>query len=134
MLLLGLLTLLASGLEVAGFVGLNGWLPFRVQIEESNHEGALAQLFKSKLNLEISECALERGTPCFLAHNLDDEIIDIDLGRQAHDTLESLGLAVAWHEESEGGHLGMLRTSGLDAIADFLRVQGVLVKQNPQRT
>ncbi|KAI4256041.1 MAG: hypothetical protein LQ352_002273 [Teloschistes flavicans] len=121
-----LMTLLASGMNVAGFVGLNGWLPYRTQIGGSTSKGALAQFFKGQLNLEVSELAPVLDTPCLLAHNLDDEAIDIDLGRLARDTLERLGMPVVWREEKEGGHLGMLNTSGLDIIAEFLRKQGLL--------
>lgn len=120
------MTLLASGMNVAGFVGLNGWLPYRTQIGGSTSKGALAQFFKGQLNLEVSELAPVLDTPCLLAHNLDDEAIDIDLGRLARDTLERLGMPVVWREEKEGGHLGMLNTSGLDIIAEFLRKQGLL--------
>lgn len=61
-------------------------------------------------------------TPVFLAHNTDDEVIDVELGREARDVLVGLGIKIVWREEEEGGHLGMLRREGLDGVVDFLRV------------
>ncbi len=112
------MTLLASELEIGGFVGLNGWLPFRTQIGESASKGCLAEFFKSKLDLDV--CGRKSATPVFLGHNNDDEVIDIELGRQARDALQNLGMNIVWREEQEGGHLGMLNPSGLDPIAAFL--------------
>ncbi|KAL8692934.1 MAG: hypothetical protein Q9218_002136 [Villophora microphyllina] len=127
---IGLMTLLASEFKIAGFVGLNGWLPFRKQVGESTGKGALAEFFGSKLNVELPErTSSVRDTPIFLAHCVDDEIIDIELGRQARDALGSLGMSIVWKEEKEGGHLGMLNTSGLDTIATFLRDWGILDRQ-----
>ena len=113
------MTLLASELEIGGFVGLNGWLPFRTQIGESASKGRLAEFFKSKLDLDV--CGRKYATPVFLGHNNDDEVIDVELGRQARDTLQSLGMNIGWQEEQEGGHLGMLNRPGLDSIATFLK-------------
>lgn len=113
------MTLLAGDLKLGGFIGLNGWLPFRAQIEESFEKGQLSEFFKSTLDLDVRDhiCA----TPILLGHNVDDEIIDIELGRQARNTLQSIGMEVIWHEEQEGGHLGMLNSSGLDIIAAFIK-------------
>lgn len=60
-------------------------------------------------------------TPLFLAHNTDDEVIDVGLGREARDVLVGLGMKIVWKEEEEGGHLGMLRREGLDGVVAFLR-------------
>ncbi|KAL8639279.1 MAG: hypothetical protein Q9228_003672 [Teloschistes exilis] len=115
----GLMTLLAGDLKLGGFIGLNGWLPFRAQIEASFQKGQLAEFFSSTLDLGVRDhiCA----TPFLLGHNVDDEMIDIELGHQARDSLLSIGMTVIWHEEQEGGHLGMLNSSGLDTIAAFMK-------------
>ena len=65
-----------------------------------------------------------RGTPVLLCHPIDDEVIDVELGRQACDVLRDLGMNVRWMEQEEGGHLGMLKTAGLDTIVEFLRYVG----------
>ena len=59
-------------------------------------------------------------TPIFLFHASDDEMIDIDLGRQARDVLASLGVEVIWKEEKQGGHLGMLESGGLEGLVAIL--------------
>ncbi|KAL9581355.1 MAG: hypothetical protein Q9212_003946 [Teloschistes hypoglaucus] len=84
----GLITLLASGLKQAGFIGLNGWFTFRAQIEESFQKGHLSEFFKSTLDLDVRghNCA----TRVFLGHNVGDEIIDVELGRQPRDMLRGL--------------------------------------------
>ncbi|KAL8923493.1 MAG: hypothetical protein Q9172_003100 [Xanthocarpia lactea] len=107
------------GLSQGSATGLNGWLPFRTQIGESASKGRLAEFFKSKLGLDV--CGRKSVTPIFLGHNNDDEVIDIELGRQARHALQGLGMNIVWREEQEGGHLGMLNPSGLDPIAAFLR-------------
>jgi len=50
-------------------------------------------------------------------------VIDVELGRQARDVLvHSLRYEnLFWHEEPEGGHLGMLTTEGLDWIIEPLK-------------
>ena len=60
------------------------------------------------------------GTPILLGHTTDDEVIDIELGRQAFEVLDNLGMRVTWKELPDGGHLGMLKTEGLDSIVTFL--------------
>lgn len=119
-----LMVLLATELKLGGFLGLNGWLPFGKQIGKS--EGNLVRFFQSQLHLErcgAKFTASVRYTPVLLGHTADDEVIDIELGRQARDTLRRLGMNITWQEQQRGGHLGMLNTPGLDAIALFLKTQ-----------
>ena len=64
-------------------------------------------------------------TPVFLGHTADDEVVDVELGRQTRDVLRGMGMeTVVWHQETEGGHLGMLKSAGLDRVVDFLRKIG----------
>ena len=116
--------LLATEMKLGAFVGLNGWIPFRAQITESIPKGGLADFFKSALKLDVRRSDSDvsvHETPVFLGHTIDDEVIDIELGRQARSVLQTMGMNVVWREVQEGRHLGMLRTSGLDAIVAFLR-------------
>ncbi|KAL9603545.1 MAG: hypothetical protein Q9219_001047 [cf. Caloplaca sp. 3 TL-2023] len=120
-----LMVLLASSMKLAAFVGLSGWMPFRAQIEDSiRTEDGLPDFFRSTLNLDIPPLPHSRSsirnTPIFLGHNADDEIVDIELGRQAREVLQGLGMNVVWKEVPEGGHLGMLGTEGVDAIVEFI--------------
>ena len=123
------MTLLASELKIGGFVGLNGWMPMNARVQQC-FPGVHSprQEILATLDLALaSKCSLEEGvwpfekTPISLGHTADDEVIDVELGRQALETLQKLGMKVTWHEKAQGGHLGLLETDGLDAMADFLR-------------
>ena len=61
------------------------------------------------------------GTPVLLCHTTDDEVIDIELGQQACEALKRMGMNVTWKEQKDGGHLGMLKTTGLDTVVAFIR-------------
>ena len=120
----GLLTLLSRGQRVGAYVGFNGWMPLKAQIAQCHVPRDLAELFGEKLGLEIPLAADRSsvlGTPVLLCHTTDDEVIDIELGRQACGVLKNLGMNVTWKEQKDGGHLDILRTSGLDTIVGFLR-------------
>lgn len=84
----------------------------------------LARLFKTTLGLDLPTPNPEQwmlDTLIFLGHNTDDEVIDVELGRQMRDVLKDKGMKIVWWEEKNGGHLGMLKSTGLDSIAAFLR-------------
>lgn len=118
----GLLTLLACQLQIGAFIGLNGWMPFKLQIEQAKQDN-LVQLFENTLGFPIEGLSPNRSdfdTPVFLGHTLDDEVVDLELGQQARDGLMRLGMKVTWAEHKEGGHLGLLDTKGLDDISAFL--------------
>jgi predicted esterase len=126
--LLGLLTLLATRRHVAAYVGLNGWLPSAAQIASkasSPNPETLDYFLGDILDIHPHEIPLFQATEIaiFLAHTTDDEVIDVELGRQARDVLvHSLRYKrLVWHEEQEGGHLGMLTTKGLDWIGGCLK-------------
>ena len=59
-------------------------------------------------------------TPIFLGHTSDDEVIDVQLGRNSRAVLEEMGFKVSWKDHQEGGHLGFLETEGIDDIKTFL--------------
>lgn len=100
-------------------------MPFKTHLEKCQGPEALARFFETTLGLQARETQPEEGsmltTPVFLAHCTDDEIIDVQLGRQARDVLLGLGMKTAWKEEKEGGHLGMLKTKGLNSVVAFLQ-------------
>ena len=110
------MTFLASDLKIGGFVGLNGWMPMNARVQHyfpgvhgPRHE-ILATLdleLSSRYSLEEEVWPFEK-TPIFLSHTADDEVIDVELGRQARDTLQKTGMIVTWHEKAQAGHLGLL--------------------------
>ena len=100
---------------------------------EKYHGAAdLAELFKACLGITSipTQRAEERessvlDTPVFLGHTADDEVIEVELGRQTRVVLRGLGMMkVVWHEDTDGGHLGLLKSAGLDRVVDFLREIG----------
>lgn len=127
--LLGLLTLLATRRHVVAYVGLNGWLPSAAQIASkasSPNPETLDYFLGDILDIPPPEIPLSQATEIaiVLAHTTYDEVIDVELGRQARDVLvHSLRYKrLVWHEEQEGGHLGMLTTKGLDWIGGSLKL------------
>ena len=120
----GLLTLLSCGRGLGAYIGLNGWMPLRTHIAQCYAPTDLGEVFKTNLGLEIPRAA-ERPSvlsiPVLLCHTTDDEVIDTELGQQAYEALRNLGMNVTWKEHEDGGHLGMLKRSGLDTVVEFLR-------------
>jgi len=116
---------LASTSKIGAYIGLNGWMPFKTHVEKCQGREDLATFFNTIISLNVLETQPEEGsmleTPIFLAHNTDDEIVDVQLGQQARDVLLGLGMNTIWEEEKEGGHLGMLKTKGLDSMVAFLQ-------------
>ena len=115
--------MLASGRRLGAYIGLSGWLPLREQIGRCHALKDLDNFFRRELGLKGSvstEQSSMLGTPILLGHTTDDEVIDIELGRQASEVLQNLGMRVTWKEFPDGGHLGMLKTEGLDSIVTFL--------------
>lgn len=97
-------------------------MPFKLQIEQAKQDN-LVQLLENMLGLpteNLSPNLSAFDTPVFLGHTLYDEVIDVELGRQARDGLMRLGMKVTWVEHKEGGHLSLLDTKGLDDISAFL--------------
>ncbi len=93
---MALLTGLRHGHRLAGIAGLSGYLPLA--------QDTLAQ--RSDAN---------SGTPIFMGHGLQDEIVAIERGRASRDLLEQQGCSVEWHEYPIG------HTVSLPEIADFNR-------------
>ena len=93
---MALLTGLRHGEKLAGIVGLSGYLPL------SAHTAA-----------ERSDA--NKGTPVFLAHGRQDEMIVLPRAQGSRDTLRELGYEVAWHEYPMGHSVCMEEIADLNA-------------------
>lgn len=128
----GLLAMLAGQYNLGGFVGLSGWMPFRVQIEDVGKNRSekpmpcveeLDTFLKTRIGLEgpkpDASAQLFLSTPVLLCHAVDDEMIDIELNRQACTALKGFGMEVEWKEYQDGGHW-INEPQGYDDIVAFL--------------
>ena len=128
----GLIAMLAGQVKLGGFIGLSGWMPFRAQIEEIGkkelddsvmREEELGNFFRATIGLEDSKPDVSAqsvlGIPVLLCHAVDDEVVDIELSRQACDVFEILGMNVQWKEYQDGGHW-ISEPQGYDDMLLFL--------------
>ncbi|KAI9780933.1 MAG: hypothetical protein M1816_002625 [Peltula sp. TS41687] len=112
----GLHTLLLGGRKLGAFIGISGWMPFAGHIEKIARDAG-RRSFKEVLDFMRTKLSLDNpsysdtlgagsavGTPVFLGHGLDDEVISIELGKQIHRVLSGLGVQVTWKEYQECGH------------------------------
>ncbi|EQB48570.1 hypothetical protein CGLO_12198 [Colletotrichum gloeosporioides Cg-14] len=99
--------------SLGGLIGWCSWMPPAVVIEE------LAEKCSPYHQESVTQPSIE--PPIFLAHAVDDEVIDIKLGRQLQRTLGSFFKAVEWHEYDSGGHW-VNEPQGVDDMVSFLRV------------
>ena len=100
----GLMTFLSGRCKLGAFVGSSGWIALNACVEsfigeETVSEAGLAGFLCAKLDLEgvvpsivAQSAALE--TPVFMSHAEDDDVVDIELGRQMKAVLEKLGMSV----------------------------------------
>lgn len=97
-------------------------MPFAAQLK-GQQPLDFANFFEATLGLQLESLPTQNAlnTPVLLCHTSDDEIVDVELGRQARDVLEEMGMVVTWTEHQEGGHLAFLATKGLDDIVEFLQ-------------
>lgn len=127
--------LLSGRKRLGGFVGFCGWMPFAADVERIGKEGdgrarleLLAEFYRSTLGLQSEGLVgdLEKealSTPTFLSSSVDDDIVDVSLGRQAKALLEGLGMRVAWREYADGGHW-LNEPHGIDDLVGFLETVG----------
>ncbi|KAK2028134.1 alpha/beta-hydrolase [Colletotrichum zoysiae] len=97
--------------KLGGLIGLCSWMPPAVVISELAEENSPYRRNRDK--------GLLVKTPIFLAHAVDDEVVDIKLGRQLRKTLDSFASTVEWHEYGSGGHW-VNEPEGVDDIVCFL--------------
>ena len=134
--------LLWDGEPFAACIGMCGWLPLRVRLEEAcadSNDGELDDPFAraenepkstSKLK-DVAACLGDllglpvpsaehgsKGVPVILDHGTDDETVPIELGRHAASFLESIGLNVTWREQPGLRH--WYSSKMLEAILDSL--------------
>jgi predicted esterase len=109
--------LMALNAQIAGFVGISGWMPFARQIKEAGRDKpgpqmprAATDFVRTNLGLgdmSLVEIAAQGGwerTPLFLGHELYDEVVSCDLGKEAKDTLALGGANDVWHTYNSGIH------------------------------
>lgn len=80
---MSLLTGLRFAGRLGGIAGLSGYLPLAEQTAAERSEASL-------------------GTPIFLAHGWQDEVVDFARGQASAQALRRLGYAVEWHEYPVG--------------------------------
>lgn len=120
--------------RLGAFVGASGWLPFAGQVkvilrESEGSEMQVAAFLQNNLGLAdwISACGTDPGsvleTPVFLGHGADDIWVDLKLGEQARDILESMGIDVTWKKYMGAGEDGhwLKETEEFDDIVAFLK-------------
>ncbi|KAK1448687.1 phospholipase/Carboxylesterase [Colletotrichum melonis] len=101
--------------KLGGLIGLCSWMPPAEVIDELAEEGSLYR--------RASGADSTAKTPIFLAHSVDDEVVDINLGRQLRTALDSFvnSCTVEWHEYQSGGHW-VNEPQGVDDMISFLRL------------
>ncbi|KAL9010818.1 MAG: hypothetical protein Q9173_004285 [Seirophora scorigena] len=121
--------LFAGQYRLGGFVGLNGWMPFREQMvqEAESYAGELSlDLFYERTlrlgNIGLYDAEKNATAPALLVHCADDEVVDVELGEQMRDALMTLDMDVTFKKLASGGHW-IPDPEGLDVIVDFLRHQ-----------
>jgi predicted esterase len=137
-------TLLSLNKQLGGFVGASGWLPFASEItkcfREVGHVPAPKDTGEDMTTddgrafvedmMASTKCALQKedqrsllGTSVFLGHGTDDQVIDVELGKQARDSLEQVGFRVDWKEyegAEQDGHW-LKEPEEVDDIVRFLQ-------------
>ncbi len=135
---IGMLTLLSQGglgKPLGAFVGTSTWLPFAANIsrclakDESGQEvgdkgpdsSNPSDAFVRGLVPSWDRFAAAR-IPILLGHGVDDPVVEVELGRQARETLAGVGLEAEWREYSGAeldGHW-FKAPEQIDDIAEFL--------------
>lgn len=119
--------------QLGGFVGVCGWMPFALQVEEfkeaatGQHRQALNYfhdiIFSHNPSLvsDVKDVSILR-TPVFLSHGTDDPWVSVDLGRQASRVVQQIVGHVEWSEftgAENDGHW-IKEPEGFDHILGFL--------------
>ncbi|KAK6223967.1 hypothetical protein LQW54_000113 [Pestalotiopsis sp. IQ-011] len=103
-------TFLLGDYQFAGLLGLCSWMP----------KGAYHAI-RSSNKVEDRSNGDKTGTPVFLGHSHDDNVVPIDNGIALREYLKQTGFAMDWHEYNVGGHW-VNEPEGVDDIAGFLRL------------
>ncbi|KAI8576233.1 hypothetical protein K450DRAFT_257763 [Umbelopsis ramanniana AG] len=127
--------LMHCDIQLNGFIGFCGWLPFQEEIEtitkNTTTAGSLQEI-RSILKPTSSDSYISaRGqpygksksalsTPVFLSHSLDDPIVPVSNGKKLYQDLNCLGMTVIWKAYEDGGHW-INEPQGVDDMVDFLQ-------------
>ena len=99
-------TLLESGLQVGGFIGLSGWLPLAEEIVPlMDVPGRTKDVLR---------------TPVLLQHCEDDPVVPFGQGQKLRDELKKLGMAVEWQSFRQGGHW-LNEPDGMGGMVKFIQ-------------
>ena len=128
--------LLSLNLSLAGFVAVSGWLPFASSLERAaeqassdNPDKGLARFYTGMFPGLEGGKSLQLGTsvansqvyttPALICHGVDDDIVDVKLGRTLRDVLVKMGLTVTWREDDDCGHW-IKEPEAVDGLVHFL--------------
>jgi lysophospholipase-2 len=100
-------TWLSSGVQIGGFVGISGWLPFQ-----------------DDLLVMVQRVGVRNETPVLIEHCADDGVVLVVNGENVVRDLVFLGLKPVWRKYVEGGHW-VNEPQGIDDLVVFLRSIGV---------
>ena len=112
------LAMVASNLNIAGFIGMSGWIPFAEQIQkaagtadgETNPALRATTSARRSIGLEdgqwphIGRSSDWSQTPIFLGHEEHDPVVDCRLGQKARDVFKACGSSPEWHVYDSGDH------------------------------
>jgi predicted esterase len=127
--------LMATRVQIGGFIGLCSWLPFQQEINDiatgsvKSKESAIDQLQvlfgnpthesdSERVNL-MSRLKSALETPIFLSHSKDDEVVPVENGEKLYQGLRALGAGVSWRKYEDGCHW-VNEPQGVDDIVAFL--------------
>lgn len=102
---IGIYTLLTKRLDVAGFIGLSGWMP------KMDHHQNVAS--------ETDTSSIAKSFPILLQHCQDDYTVPVENGTAMKNELEAQGFKAQWHCFTDGGHW-LNEPLGVDRIMVFL--------------
>jgi lysophospholipase II len=127
--------LMHCDIQLNGFIGFCGWLPFQEEIEaiaRNTMTPSPLQEIRSLLKSASSgSCVPPYGLPygkknsalstsVFLSHSIDDPIVPMSNGKKLYQELDHLGMTVIWKAYEDGGHW-INEPQGVDDMVDFLR-------------
>jgi predicted esterase len=103
---IGIFALLASGMQIGGFIGLSGWLPLAEEVQGiMNVPGRARDVLR---------------TPVLLQHCKDDDVVPVENGNDFRIRLGEIGMCVIWECFEEGGHW-LNEPNGMDGLVDFIQ-------------
>ncbi|KAI9743255.1 MAG: hypothetical protein M1818_003101 [Claussenomyces sp. TS43310] len=129
-----ILTLLSGNIRLAGFIGLSSWLPFREEIlgiaRGSSSHSELPLGIRTLFNPPFEDSSPQSemahraqsglGTPAFLAHCEDEDVVPIFHGERLRQGLEEFDMTLTWGAYKDGGHW-INEPQGVDDIVAFIQ-------------